>query len=78
MIINIISSCMWVPDRVHAYYLEAFPYILCCANVNSCSIIEPPFPVLWVPDIVHIIDVSMQYFRTNHLHMSNCSWYTVC
>ena len=31
---------------VHAYYLEAFPYILCCAYVNSCSIIEPQFPVL--------------------------------
>ena len=31
---------------VQAYYLEAFPYILCCAYVNSCSLIEPQFPVL--------------------------------
>ena len=31
---------------VHAYYLETFPYILCCAYVYSCSLIEPQFPVL--------------------------------
>ena len=32
---------------VHAYYPEAFPYIVCCAYVNSCLtiIIEPQLPV---------------------------------